>query len=590
MESEPSSNAREAEMYSRCTREGDALTLRDLCDKCPIPSRIKGGLPRINAEIEVHRQGNTRVGFMRYCEKALANHIEKAARFANDLANPAKAGGLPVGNLLEIKFWNLALCELYKVELEPAQPVAHTITIAPVDDNSEEYHPIPPHIKKLMDLMHEQRLHSAQLSTSAAQTDAAKAQKAMVERTGQPTIGETEPDVSLLPSKIAESHTYFTALLKTCAQLPRYDVAQTLRAAFEQHRAKGFYAWSDFVQRLPTYIARHLDADVQQILNVHGGLLTSFRSTLRVAELRPENWPFWGVDERPRLLMRQKDVVERLELAQQQERPANVTEHTETLARIASILAALDAVEATGSFVINTSEINVPLVAPLVKSQAPSQTSPLLPTTELRAFYLKLLQHPAFAEELSSYQKSELQAYAEQEKMNGVRLAVELMDSNPNYAYPNEYRNGREAEYWMEKSVNYRDSVRVLQLLAPLTTSVPFSNLAAIAPVLSNLFTPLLLNYTVSQLRELLQELGLVASDGRVVPAASPGAWVGVIHALLETQPPRVRGSKAAIRRAFCEVLGANVSERAVQAGLGTNGSEAEQFRDRALVALARAQ
>ncbi|MBF9221382.1 hypothetical protein [Hymenobacter ruricola] len=525
---------------------------------------------------------------MRYCEKALANHVEKAARFANDLANPAKAAGLPIGNLLEIKFWNLALCELYKVELEPLQPVTHLTTIASVDDKAEEYHLYPPHIKKLMDLMHEQRLHSAQLSALAAQTDAANAHKAMVERTGQP-IGEAEPDVSLLPSKIAESHNYFTALLKTCAQLPRYDVAQTLRAAFEQHRAKGFYAWSDFVQRLPTYIAQYLTTDVQQMLNAHGGLLTSFRATLRVAELRPENWPFWGVNERPRLLMRQKDLIERLEMAQQQERPANVAEHTETLARIASILAALDATEAASNFVVNASEINAPSVATLVRSHAPSRTSPLLPLTDLRDFYLKLLQHPSFADELSAYQKSELKAYAEQEKMDGVRLAVELMDSNPSYAYPSEHKNGREAEYWMEKSANYRDSVRALQLLDPSTTPASFSNLAAVAPVLSHSFTPLLLNYTLPQLRELLQELGLVANDGRAVPAASPGAWVGVIHALLEAQPPRVRGSKAAIRRAFCEVWGANVSERAVQAGLGTNGSEAEQFRDRALASLDRA-
>ncbi|MBD2769666.1 hypothetical protein IC235_17385 [Hymenobacter sp. BT664] len=585
MSIETQSEAGESEIYSRCTRKENALTLQDLCDKCPIPFRIKEGLPRIKAEIEVHRQGNTRAGFLRYCEKALTNHVEKAARFANDLANPAKAGSLPVGNLLEIKFWNLALCELYKVELEPLQPVVSTTAVALVDDESKEYHPYPPHIKKLMDLMHEQHLHSAQLSTLAAQTAAANAQKAMVERTGQ-SLEDIEPDVSLLPSKIAESHTYFTALLKTCAQLPRYDVTQTLRAAFEQHRAKGFYAWSDFVQRLPTYIAQHLSNDVQQMLNAHGGLLTSFRATLRVAELQPENWPFWGVDERHRLLMRQKDVVERLELAQQQERPANVAEHTETLACIASILTALDAAVAAGNFVVNASEINASSAAPVVKSEAPSQTSPLLPTAELRAFYLKLLQHPAFAEELSLYQKSELLAYAEQEKMNGVRLAVELMDSNPSYAYPNEYKNGREAEYWMEKSANYRDSVRVLQLLAPPTKPASLSTLATIAPVLPHPFTPLLLNYSVPQLRELLEELGLVGTDGHAVPAASPGAWVGVIHGLLDATPPRLRNNKAAVQRAFCEHFGAVVGERAVQAGLGKHGSEAERFRDSTLALL----
>lgn len=99
-------------------------------------------------------------------------------------------------------------------------------------------------------------------------------------------------------------------------------------------------------------------------------------------------------------------------------------------------------------------------------------------------------------------------------------------------------------------------------------------------------FAPLLLNYSISQLRGLLRELGLLTYAGQAAPAASPGAWVGVIHGLLEAKPARLRGSKAAIRRAFCETFGAQVSERAVQVGLGTNGSEAERFHDSTLALL----
>jgi hypothetical protein len=463
----------ESEIYPRCTREEDARALDDLCSKCPIPTAIRLGLPRIKAEIEVHRQGNTHSGFISYCEKALANHLEKAAQFANDLANPAKSGVLNIGKSLEIKFWNLALCDLYKAELEPPQQTATAITTVASADEAVEYHYIRPEIKKIMDFMQEHRLHTAQMATLAAQAAAANAQKERAER-----AEEIEPDTSLLPSKIAESHIYLTALLKKCAQLPRYDVAQTLRAAFEQHRAKGFYAWSDFVQRLPTYIAQHLSTDVQQMLNATGGMLTSFRAKLRVAELRPEDWPFWSIDERPRLLMRQRDVTERLEMAQEQGRPANVTEHTETLARITRILAALDTAEAAGGTIVKSSELDVPNT---------------------------LQQVGAFS--------------------------------------------------------------------TPSVSAGPFA--------------PLLLNYSMPELTTLLISLGLLnPANGRATPAATPGAWVGVIHGLLDAKPPRLRNNKAAIRRAVCEHFGAVVGERAVQVGPTKRGSEAERFRDSTLALL----
>jgi hypothetical protein len=109
------------------------------------------------------------------------------------------------------------------------------------------------------------------------------------------------------------------------------------------------------------------------------------------------------------------------------------------------------------------------------------------------------------------------------------------------------------------------------------------------APALrtSGAFTPLLLNYTLAGLTDLLTRLGLLDSTTKqVTPAASPGAWVGVIHGLLDATPPRLRNNKAAVRRAFCEHFGAVVGERAVQAGLGKRGSEAERFRDSTLALL----
>lgn len=99
-------------------------------------------------------------------------------------------------------------------------------------------------------------------------------------------------------------------------------------------------------------------------------------------------------------------------------------------------------------------------------------------------------------------------------------------------------------------------------------------------------FAPLLLNYTITQLHALLRELGLITSANQAAPAASPGAWVGVIHGLLTATPPRLRNNKAAIQRAFCEQFGAIVGERAVQVGPSKRGSESERFRDSTLALL----
>lgn len=220
-------------------------------------------------------------------------------------------------------------------------------------------------------------------------------------------------------------------------------------------------------------------------------------------------------------------------------------------------------------------------------SLAPDATEParpLLTPAATRTLYLKLLEHPALVGELTAHQKSELRAYAEAEQLSVTRLAVELMDANPNYNYPAGYPNGREVEYWQGTISGYADSGRVLHLLASPT--LPPDALAP--PPAVEAFAPLLLNYTLTDLTALLTELGLLATDtGQATPAATSGAWVGVIHGLLEARRPRLKsGSKAAIWRAFSSAFGAVGSERAVQNGLGTRGSTAEQFRDRTLALL----
>ncbi|MEJ7662971.1 MAG: hypothetical protein WKG07_27160 [Hymenobacter sp.] len=114
-------------------------------------------------------------------------------------------------------------------------------------------------------------------------------------------------------------------------------------------------------------------------------------------------------------------------------------------------------------------------------------------------------------------------------------------------------------------------------------TRIPARSQRARLPV-----CPLLLNYSLTALTALLSELGLLdAATGRPTLAARPGAWVGVVHGLLNAPLPRLRNNMAAIRRALVDVFGAQVSESLLQAGVSKRGSESEQFRDRTLALLA---
>jgi hypothetical protein len=140
MEQEESSTSG-PDIYRVCTRTEDVKLLSELCKNCPIPHNIEAGLPRIIAEIEIQRQGNTEEGFIQYCKDALDNHVKKASQAANDLANPAKRSGLSFANVLEAKFWNLELCKLYKEELESIAIQSHNTTGKAISSN---YFHLPP--------------------------------------------------------------------------------------------------------------------------------------------------------------------------------------------------------------------------------------------------------------------------------------------------------------------------------------------------------------------------------------------------------------------------------------------------------------
>jgi hypothetical protein len=109
----------------------------------------------------------------------------------------------------------------------------------------------------------------------------------------------------------------------------------------------------------------------------------------------------------------------------------------------------------------------------------------MISPAELNTMYRELLNYPAFISELSNYQKSKLWEYAQNMEISELREVNRMMMENPDYPYPNEYRgNGREVEYWMERSNYGRESRFVMELLRtppvrPLDTPAPVAALGA---------------------------------------------------------------------------------------------------------------
>jgi uncharacterized protein (TIGR02391 family) len=167
------------------------------------------------------------------------------------------------------------------------------------------------------------------------------------------------PSTPLLPDDIAESHARLTKLLQTCAQLPFYDVARTLRHAFEQERKKGYYAAAQFMDRLPTYIEHHLDPQVQKSLNASDGLLHSLRGALRLMSSRPENWAFWGVSDLPLLRLRRKNLAEIFDRLED-DSSSEAVEDRQRLTRLDTIIKSVEELMRVGGLAINASDLEAP--------------------------------------------------------------------------------------------------------------------------------------------------------------------------------------------------------------------------------------
>lgn len=379
-------------------------------------------------------------------------------------------------------------------------------------------------------------------------------------------------ELELIPPDVAERLAYFTALLRACQQARHpHDAAQVLRSAYERQKVLGMDALEDFMERLPVYVLAELPDELREQLR--SGVVKSIRGQVRLLRLQPENWPFWHEIDRGRLEKRQQEMRRYLAdiesggraEADRQSAESWRARHGEQAAAdiahasaeklvadegryrvaldyISRILTALDAASAAGQLVVNAHEL--------------MEREPL-GTSEPAEVYSSLVTTPTLAESIKKF-------------LPEMRQKLELAAA--------------------QSFVNQQFSDVPEQL--PQPTSVPWAS-ALSAPqteaiAAANPFAPLLLNYSLADLTALLAELGLLTTAaGRATPAASPGAWVGVVHGLLNAPRPRLRNNMAAIRRALVEVFGARVSESLLQAGVSKRGSESEGFKDRTLALLA---
>ncbi len=189
------------------------------------------------------------------------------------------------------------------------------------------------------------------------------------------------------PAEADDWPAYFKKLLKKLKKAKHlHDVAPKLREAFTAQQRRGLYALEDFMERLPTYVLAELSTEMKASLET--GLMRQLYTELHRFRQSPEAWPVWHVAQRGRLVERRQDFTERLAGAeaggradahtkalawhlahrgedaaatvaqqQQQKLAADLVEYRAVLARLDSILAALDAAQAAGREQVRASEL-----------------------------------------------------------------------------------------------------------------------------------------------------------------------------------------------------------------------------------------
>lgn len=86
-------------------------------------------------------------------------------------------------------------------------------------------------------------------------------------------------------------------------------------------------------------------------------------------------------------------------------------------------------------------------------------------STEDRIFVRVLKSGKYGLEGLKVWEIIELQEVYKIKKSRAFDWCCGMVNINPNYNYPEEYRNGKELNYWLEKDPNYRNAEYVLNVI-----------------------------------------------------------------------------------------------------------------------------
>ncbi|GAA4043387.1 hypothetical protein GCM10022409_31720 [Hymenobacter glaciei] len=91
------------------------------------------------------------------------------------------------------------------------------------------------------------------------------------------------------------------------------------------------------------------------------------------------------------------------------------------------------------------------------------------------------------------------------------------------------------------------------------------TQLSQVAEVAKEDFADHLLGYTMEELVLFLKERCLIGADNKANPSAETAAWSGAIHALADSNPPKIVGKKAALTRAFMKQFSISASFHTIQ-------------------------
>lgn len=131
-----------------CRTHPNTATLDELPKHCRIHKAVSENLPIWQNEIATSKRNDTSARFREYCEAELNRHSVITKNLAGNLAHPTLYNEDTRPDMLELKMYQQAICELFKAELEqpPAAPQPEPMTSAaagPVGVRTAEAAPIP---------------------------------------------------------------------------------------------------------------------------------------------------------------------------------------------------------------------------------------------------------------------------------------------------------------------------------------------------------------------------------------------------------------------------------------------------------------